>query len=482
MTDCVGYGSYEWYNTTASTPPAHIEYWFDNVKLVARPVVLPPPKLGMDTVQGTRLFLGSGVADGAGARQGIYTMSQVPWIGQASSAHPVTYSLTISSVPNPAIYSNIQVQIFLVASTPNGTAAADWNPSDMCFLQISDHPDGTAYGRLMWKTNDANDNTMLWNTQFGGANGTNGYAAGTLGSFGATNIVGTWSMTFTSDTDVTLNGPGGTTNFVIPPDWITSFTTAGSGAMYANFGMQPNTALNAGQAVCFSGVSVTGGSSAYSISDNFTAPPLNSTTWGKAASDGTAVGVVPTNAVCWVKWNLPANYFDLITTATIANSNSWVDLSNPSAPLPTPLTVFSWDNTNRVPVAANDLANPNQAYFCMLKRVASQLQVLLPGETNAPGTISGKIGTPSAQTVANPFDLTINACDATWHIAACSDTVGFTSTDTTAWLPPATALVNGTVTISGNCYFGSSGTWTITATNATTLTMTPGTSTPITVP
>ena len=72
----------------------------------------------------------------------------------------------------------------------------------------------------------------------------------------------------------------------------------------------------------------------------------------------------------------------------------------------------------------------------MLKRVATQLQVLLPGETNAPGTATGKIGTPLPQAAGIPFDITINACDATWHIAASTDTVHLTTDDPSGY-PPA---------------------------------------------
>ncbi|HVM48878.1 MAG TPA: hypothetical protein VMU04_12675 [Candidatus Acidoferrum sp.] len=483
MTDCVGYGPYEWYNTDASTPPCHAEYWFDNVKLVARPVALPPPVMTVAPVSGSRLYLGSGVADGAGARQGIYTMSQVPWISQASPGNPVTYSMTISSVPNPALYSNYQAQIFLVAGAPNGTAAADWNFSDMGFLQIADNADGTATARFMWKTNESGGNYMLWNTQFGGSAGTNGYAAGTLAIMSATGMIGNWSVTFTSDTDVTVTGPGLSTNLSIPADWVASFTSAGSGAMYANFGVQPNSAGNAGQAACLSRASVTGGSAAYAISDNFTVPPLNTTLWGKAASDGPAIGVLPADAQFWVQWNLPANYFDLITTPSIANPRSWVSLTTPSLLLPTPITIFTWDNTNRVPVPASDLANPNQAFFAMIKRTASQLQVLLPGETNAPNTASGKIGTPDPQSVGNAFVLTVNACDSTWHIAAtCNDTVAITSSDSTAFLPSNPTLVSGTAVISpADFFFGQAGTWTVTATDVTTNAVAAGTSTAITV-
>ena len=118
----------------------------------------------------------------------------------------------------------------------------------------------------------------------------------------------------------------------------------------------------------------------------------------------------------------------------------------------------------------------------MVKRVASQLQVLLPGETNAPNTLTGKIGTPAPQTVGVPITLTINARDTTWHITPCSDTVAITCSDTSAGFVPNTALVNGTATITDTFYCGSSGTWTVTATDATTNTISSGVSSPITIP
>jgi hypothetical protein len=67
-------------------------------------------------------------------------------------------------------------------------------------------------------------------------------------------------------------------------------------------------------------------------------------------------------------------------------------------------------------------------------------------------------------------------------VASCNDTVAISSTDTTAGPVPNTALVNGTVTISATFYFGSSGTWTITATDVTNPALKPGTSTSITIP
>src|SRR5512146_96681 len=42
----------------------------------------------------------------------------------------------------------------------------------------------------------------------------------------------------------------------------------------------------------------------------------------------------------------------------------------------------------------------------------THLQILLPGETAAPGTSTGKMGTPRDQTAGVPFDVRVRACDA----------------------------------------------------------------------
>lgn len=77
----------------------------------------------------------------------------------------------------------------------------------------------------------------------------------------------------------------------------------------------------------------------------------------------------------------------------------------------------------------------------------SQLQVLLPGETAAPGTSSGKSGTPSPQTGGVPFLVTVNACDASWNLVpAVTHTIRILSSDASASLPAATQLVGGTGT------------------------------------
>ena len=75
----------------------------------------------------------------------------------------------------------------------------------------------------------------------------------------------------------------------------------------------------------------------------------------------------------------------------------------------------------------------------------ARLQVLLPGETAAPGTSSGKTGTPSPQTAGIPFHVTVRACDATWeHVPTVTDMIRILCTDASASLPAAAQLIGGT--------------------------------------
>ena len=67
------------------------------------------------------------------------------------------------------------------------------------------------------------------------------------------------------------------------------------------------------------------------------------------------------------------------------------------------------------------------------------------------------------------------------HRQAPAVLCAITSSDTSAWLPPNTPLVNGTATITGNFYFGATGTWTVIATDQAPGTLTSGVSTPITI-
>jgi Invasin, domain 3/Bacterial Ig-like domain (group 1)/Cadherin-like domain len=102
---------------------------------------------------------------------------------------------------------------------------------------------------------------------------------------------------------------------------------------------------------------------------------------------------------------------------------------------------------------------------------ASQLQILVPGETATPGVAPGKTGTPTAQTAGTPLTVTVNAVDANWNkVTSATPTVHIASSTDGAFVSPAdAALVSGTKNISVT--FQTAGANTLTASdNASALT------------
>jgi hypothetical protein len=95
----------------------------------------------------------------------------------------------------------------------------------------------------------------------------------------------------------------------------------------------------------------------------------------------------------------------------------------------------------------------------------THMQVLVPGETAAPGTPSGKTGTPSNQTAGTAFNVTANGVDQYWNVVSTTNTVGLTSTDVNATLPGNTALVAGTKNLA--VILNTIGAQTLTLTNIT---------------
>jgi hypothetical protein len=108
----------------------------------------------------------------------------------------------------------------------------------------------------------------------------------------------------------------------------------------------------------------------------------------------------------------------------------------------------------------------------------TRLQVLLPGETAAPGTSSGKTGTPLAQTVGVPFTVTVRACDNTWALVnTATDVVSLLASDASATLPSPSALSGGTATFTVR--LNAAGTFTVFAHDQTDGTIPDGASSPV---
>jgi hypothetical protein len=453
------------YTSYSGYPTNPITFWIDNLDVHVATTKTPPPTLSPTLTRSTpglNLF-SSGSNGDQYQRTNLKLQSTTgnTWVGATG---PVTYSLTITNFPDGTLYPGYQAHIFLTTGGTGNSTAPDYVDPNLIFLDIHENANGTAYAAFRYKTNEPNMNTMV-------------FGSGTLGTVGSSNILGTWSMTFSQDTNITVTSPDG--------EILHTNITSDAAALFADpmnvyFGGQPNSPANFGQSVVLSSVSIKG--NATPVQDNFLADngqlDTNST-WSVVAGDPSTLQLMtPDPAALWVKWSLPDSGFGLQATTNLANPSSWVTLTGPDASVG-PLLSFISAGSRMVYLPSTVIGTNRSGFFRLNQQVYTKLQVLMPGETNAPGTTTGKTGTPIAQTVGVPVQVTVNAVDNTWHIVNSSDTIHFTSSDSGAALPTDGPLAKGT----GNfdVTFSAAGNFTVTASDVTDATKTSGTSASTTV-
>ena len=435
-----------------------VKMWMDKLTFNVSPVPVLPPKLLPPSKPDAGLNLFSSPANGNQYQRTsiqFKTHTGISWIGQTN----VTYSFTVAKFPGAA-YAGYQAHIFVIPGDPISqyNTSPDYGTPHLLWLNVQNNGNGSATAYLRYKIYETNSNANMFGAEVVGALGTPW--AGQIASLNAASPVGTWSLTFNQDTNVIITGPGAVTTTVsLRPEVAAIFADP----LDFIIGAQPNNSGSVGQSVVLASASITNGGTATSVlNDNFlTDTGLSDPTWALLVGDPQAVQVFGSDpGQQLVKWNLPDTDFSLQTSTKLGvPGSSWTDLTG--------LTTFvgSGKRTAIVPSAS---LGTNANFFRLIKRTFTQLQVLLPGETNAPGTGSGKTGSPIAQSVSSPTTVVVNACDPTWHIiSSASDTVGLTSSDGSAFLPNNQALVNGTTTFTGgNLFqFSTQGSQTVTATD-----------------
>jgi len=283
--------------------------------------------------------------------------------------------------------------------------------------------------------------------------------------------VGTWSVTIANSTNITMTGPGVSTNFNITADQAAVFADPVSLIL----GGQPNNPNGAGKAVVYSSFSATGCSSPFS--DSFaTDSTLNLSIWKNLSSDTNGLYLVPSTAAYWLPWTIPDAGFSLQQKASLNSPGGWT--------LPT-VPIIRVNGADQALLSTAQLPSASQGYFQLISFTASQLQVLLGGQTNAPGTLLGYTGSPTnvpgGDTGGASVSVTINAVDPTFHIVSGnSDSVTLTSSnDNNVSEPQGIVLANGTVTVVPIVL--ASGNYTFMATDGGTPVLSPGTSASVTI-
>lgn len=423
-------------------------FWVDNVILKGT-TPPPPPSLSLDKpIPGLAFVAATG---GQWDRQNIRTLGDgYSWVGAPG---PVSYSLTVAKLADNA-HPDFQLHIYFVPGTPDNRADADWHEPNVLLWRILNQASGAAWSEVRYKTNSPDDNGILW-------------GAGNLGGVWDPTTLGTWTITFDHDTNITVTAPsGGTLATNLPPDIVPIFNNT----MKIYVGIVPNSLDRIGQMAVLTGVKITGTPNAPAVDSNFLGQPLDTNVWEILASSATyGVQEIPTDAKYWVDWTLPAMGFVLEGSPNVLGP--W------TSPAP---TGFDVGGKHRVLLRQGDLPGPDAGFWRLVKREFKKLQILLPGETAAPGTPTGKTGTPIPQTAGVPFDVIVNAVDDNWNIASIAlDVVRLTSSDEWAELPQQAALVRGTITFTVTLW--TAGEQTITVTDVTDPNKADVTSSPVTV-
>jgi hypothetical protein len=461
--DTYAQGPEIYYNQYGKPYPTNLViFWIDDLVVnssVAPPPPPPPPTMSISpAVPGLNLFTGTGTSlynrENIESTSGSYT-----WVG---ASQPVSFSFTITNYP-VGTNDAVQTQIFLVPN-PGTESDPDWNEANCVFLDLENQlsVNGGANWTFHYKTNDANDNAMVYNTNPAATNSAGKpIAVGTLASITNTTALGTWTVTFNQNTNVTMTTPSGTsTNFSIP-DATGATSALFASDVYLYFGVQAGNTGGANDHIVASEFKVTG--SENDFDDNFVADDgaLNTSYWITNAAYPVCVQMVaPGDPPYWIQWTEPAPGFILETTPSLSTDIAWTQATNHS--------VFIAGTNFTQLVSSNDLPVGNTAFLALVQRNYTQLQVLLPGETAAPNTLTGKTGTPTPVSLGtnNEITVTVNAVDSKWNIVpTIKDTVAISSTDASAYSNPASAvLVNGTGQYS--VYFETEGNQTVTAKDA----------------
>jgi hypothetical protein len=463
---------------TSATPI----FYVDNIVFDTVAVNAPGPKVSLAKAnRGLNVFASTtGVYDRESARLAQNTGKS--WVGHATAANPVTYSFTLDGFPNVPAYST-EAYLFLIPNPAATNNAPDYGEADCVIAEVQSSAAGSLLS-LQYKVNEVNGNGMFYNiapytNAPGSWNGvtTPWYESGILGNVSSTVLNGTYMLKFTSSSNVTLIVPdGSSTNLVIPPYNATDFGETNGFNIY--LGMQANTSAAFGSAVAYANFAVSNTASPFS--DNFLADPtLNPTNWDTSVASGPAgVLIVPASGADWIAWTAPAVGYSLETGSNLLNRANWTS--------PTLYPVITYSGGFQQLVDKTELPAGGTGFFNLIHRTATQLQVLLPGETNAPGTATGKTGTPTPVSFADGGieNVTVNAVDATYHIiSGVTDTISLSSTDDGGVSPLNVAMVNGTASFTGSSgyAFGDQGTFTITATDVTNGTISAGTSSSVVV-
>ncbi len=396
-------------------------FYLDNVRVEASKIPPPLPTVSLEKPQvGLNFIAASG---GQWDRQTIRTVgNRYSWIGAPGD---VDYSFNLANLEKAG--SSIDFKVYFGPGTPTvDRADVDWHETNVFFLNLSTQNDGAGWADMRYKTNAPESNGHMYDNP--------PTISTTNGSWNPT-VAGRWTIRFNQDTNVYIINPSGwiTTN-VIPQDVIDILKQYGNN-MQVSFGIGNNSTAKVGNKGVVLGIDITGLPEQPAVHSDFLANPVDPLVWFTVASSAQwGVTRITSDNPYWLNWTLPAADFGAEKKASLT-SGSWATVTN-----------AGWDGGSKhhVLLANSDLPAANSGYFHLIKRTATKLLLLLPGETLAPGTPTGKTGTPTAQHInVGPFTVRVYAVDDQFYqVPTVNLNVGNWASTDSYWAPPA----DGTIT------------------------------------
>src|ERR1019366_1656148 len=353
---CEGVMFKKWvnHNATLVGGPYQADFWIDNIMVGGSPNPLPPVIIQNNLVKATKglnvLMSTAGIYDREQVE--LVQSTNLSWVGHATGANPVTYSFTINGFPTAAADNNaLAAYLYLVPNPAQDDAAPDWTEANCVIVAVqsnTNNPPNSGYMTFRYKVNEPNGNGMANGAApYTNAPGSNmpGLESGALTTLNSSLVQGLWTIKFTSDSNISLTAPDGSTTNVVFPAYNAQYFREGYVAAPKAFsvylGGQANNLASLGADVCYSWFAITnsalaGGSINY-LYDNF----LNDTTlnisvphggftghggpavWSTAEAAAPAgVFIMPANAAYWIRWSAPASGYNLQIASAL--TGPWV--------------------------------------------------------------------------------------------------------------------------------------------------------------
>ncbi len=277
-----------------------------NVEItMTNPPPLAPPAMSVKAATpGLRLFAENTAATYNQEGFGVVDASQ-GWVGVATPSTPVSYSINFkdfNTVPGYTLYAQF------VPNAPSINPYIVYAGADALVWNITASASGFTTA-VNWKTNAPTGNEI-----------NNAVSVTTTSTTG----VGTWTLSFTSDTNGTVTAPDGTKgSFTLDPSMAARFANP----VTLVFGEAPNSVGGYGQYIDFNEIAISNVVDGTEI-DDFTQDTTLNPMWSAAFSldPGSVIQVPAGSASYWVNWTVPDEGFasGLETKASlIGGNNAW---------------------------------------------------------------------------------------------------------------------------------------------------------------